>query len=68
MGISFCVLNAFLWIAQTCYMKDSDNYNIAAWHEWNICKIYVMQLMEELHKQGSITLTFVKRHIYYLSQ
>jgi len=62
------VLNAFLWIAQTCYMKDSDNYNTAAGHECNMCEIYVMQLMEELHEQGSITCTFVKRHIYYLSQ
>jgi len=29
-----------------------------------MCEIYVMQLMEELHEQGSITCTFVKRHIY----
>jgi len=49
-------------------MKDSDNYDTAAGHECNMCEIYVMQLMEELHEQGSITCTFVKRHIYYLSQ
>ena len=42
-------------------MKDSDNYDTAARHECNMCEIYVMQLVEELHEQGSITCTFVKK-------